>query len=431
MPPRGLIIAAPCSGSGKTTITLGLLRALSDTGRKVIGFKSGPDYIDPQFHSAAARTPSCNLDAWAMPRETIQRLVYGNGSDNLVVIEGAMGLYDGAPPDGKGSVADLARQLQLPVILVVNAASMAQSVAALVSGFSNFDPEVTISGVILNNVGSARHDKMLRKALAPCSVPVLGSVFRDQSLTLPSRHLGLVQAGEHADLEQFIKNAARVVSSAIDVTQIDNLAKSLRRPGSSIRRTAKSRYNRIAIAHDKAFAFLYPHLVSRWQEQGSEIEYFSPLADDPVPEADLVYLPGGYPELYADTLSKTKNFFPSLRRAADSTEIFGECGGYMVLGHTLTDADGTDHKMAGLLDLHTSFAKRKLHLGYRMLQGLDSSMSGAFTAHEFHFATTVRAVGAPLFQAWDAEGMRLKDMGLVEGNVRGSFAHIIDTIESG
>jgi len=350
-------VAAPASGSGKTTITLGLLRALSQDGVPVRGAKSGPDYIDPRFHAAACGAPCTNLDAWAMTPDRLKTLAAGSP----LIIEGAMGLFDGAPPDGKGAVADLARLFDLPVILVVDAARMAQSIAPLVAGFAHHDHKVRIAGVILNKVGSQRHEEMLRAALANIGVTVLGAVMRDAALAMPSRHLGLVQAGEHPDLTGFL-------------------------------------------------------------DAGAEVRLFSPLNNDAAPAADLIYLPGGYPELYAGTLAANTRFMASLK----DRRVYGECGGYMVMGHALTDADGVTHQMAGLLDLHTSFAQRKLHLGYRDLEAAAGPFQGRWKGHEFHYATTVSAKGTPLFQAKDARGTELAPMGLVNDLASGSFAHLID-----
>jgi len=417
---RGLILAAPASGSGKTTLTLGLLRALSRQGIPVRGAKSGPDYIDPAFHAAACGQPSLNLDAWAMPPERLRHLASGAG---LLIIEGAMGLFDGAPPDGRGATADLARLLDLPVVLVVDAAKQSHSVAALVRGFRDHDPAVRVAGVILNRTGSPRHEAMLRQALAPLGLPVLGCLPRDPALSLPERHLGLVQAGEHPALSAFLDHAADAVAAHIEIDALTRLAAPFEaRPAPRARKP-----RRIAVARDAAFSFLYPHLLRAWQETGAEVHFFSPLADDPVPEeADLVYLPGGYPELHAARLSAARTFMQSLRTAAQTTAIYGECGGYMTLGGSLTDAEGTRHPMAGLLGLATSFATRKLHLGYRSLTPLGGPFTTPCRGHEFHYATTLDAQGTPLWRATDAEGTDLPDMGLTEGRVSGSFAHIID-----
>ena len=355
----GLIIAAPSSGSGKTTITLGLLRALKRSGIDVRGAKSGPDYIDPRFHEAASGMPCFNLDAWAMQAGRIHALATG---EHPLIIEGAMGLFDGAPPDGRGSVADLARLLKLPVVMVIDAARMAQSAAPLLAGFANFDADVHIAGVILNKVGSPRHEQMLRRALAPLNIPVLGAIPRAAGIETPSRHLGLVQAQERDDLDAFIERAADLVSERIDLKQLSQLATSL--PSRDFSGKITPPAQRIAIAQDPAFAFAYPHILQDWRAAGAEVIPFSPLANDPVPNSDFVFLPGGYPELYAGQLASADKFLTTLRKHAERAAIYGECGGYMVLGQSLIDADGTRHQMAGLLELETSFAQRKLHLGY-------------------------------------------------------------------
>jgi len=427
---RGLIVSAPGSGSGKTLVTLGLLRALSrraGQGTPVRGAKSGPDYIDPRFHEAACGAPCLNLDAWAMPPDRLAARAAGEG---LLVIEGAMGLFDGAPPDGRGATADLARTLNLPVLLVVDAAKMAHSVAPLVRGFASHNRAVRVAGVILNRVGSPRHRAMLEAALAPLRLPVLGALPRDPALALPERHLGLVQAGEHPALEAFLESAADTLESHADLPAIAALAAPLAaEPAPPPPGPFAAPGKRIAIARDEAFAFTYAHHLHDWQAAGATLLPFSPLANDPVPQADLVLLPGGYPELHAGRLAANRRFLDSLRDAAEAgrTDIYGECGGYMVLGRGLTDASGTRHEMAGLLALETSFAERRLHLGYRHVTGPAGHwLEGRHAAHEFHYATTLEASGTPLFTARDAEGSALAPMGLREGRVCGSFAHLIE-----
>ncbi|KAA9008930.1 cobyrinate a,c-diamide synthase [Histidinibacterium aquaticum] len=414
----GLILSAPASGAGKTTLTLGLLRALTRRGAPVRAAKSGPDYIDPRFHEAACGRPCPNLDAWAMTPDRIAALAAGDG---LLVVEGAMGLFDAAA-DGTGATADLARQLGLPVILVLDAARMAQSAAPLVQGFRDFDPRVRVAGVILNRTGSDRHERLLRRALAPTGLPVLGALRRTPDLAHPSRHLGLVQAQERPDLEAFLDRAADLVEQSLDLDSLTALAAPL--PEAPPARRVPPPAQTIALARDAAFAFAYPHLLDDWRAQGAEIRPFSPLADDPAPGADLVILPGGYPELHAGRIAANSAFQQSLRDRA----IYGECGGYMVLGETLTDAEGETHRMAGLLRLETSFAERRLHLGYRRLTARGGPLPGTWAAHEFHYATTLRAEGDPLFEATDAEGTDLPPMGLRQGRVCGSFAHLIDRV---
>jgi cobyrinic acid a,c-diamide synthase len=415
----GVIIAATGSGCGKTTVTLGLLRALHRQGIAVRSAKSGPDYIDPRFHEFASGQTCFNLDAWAMSPDRIRALAQG---DTPLIIEGAMGLFDGAPPAGKGATADLARILGIPVILVLDVSSQSQSAAAVLSGFANFDPNVQVAGVILNKLGSPRHELMIRDALAPAGIPILGALYRNTELETPSRHLGLVQAAEHPDLSAFLGKAADLVEQAVDLSAVLALA----RPCQS----AKTKANilpppaqRIAVASDRAFAFAYPHLLSAWRSFGAEISFFSPLADQAPDNHDLVILPGGYPELHAGRLSAADTCRTAM---AKSPQVYGECGGYMTMGDGLTDAQGNRHAMLGLLRLETSFAKRKIHLGYRSLTPFGGIWAQPLSSHEFHYATTVSAQGDPLFKATDAAGETLQQMGLINGPHSGSFAHVID-----
>ncbi len=425
----GVLISAPASNSGKTTITLGLLRALVRAGRKVASAKAGPDYIDPRFHAAASGRECINLDPWAMRPGLLHRLFAEQAAaPDLVIVEGMMGLFDGAA-DGTGSAADLAAMLGLPVILVIDVAAQAHSAAALVRGFAGHRDDTTVAGLILNRVGGPRHEAMLRSALEPLGIPILGAVGRDSRLELPSRHLGLVQAGEHQDLDLFLETAGEIVADAVDLDTLAGIAgvapaELTGCPG------LPPLGQRMAIARDEAFAFCYPHFLQGWQEAGAELSFFSPLADEaPSVDADAIYLPGGYPELHGGVLAANRTFQGGLRAAAErGVTVYGECGGYMVLGNGIVDAEGTRHEMTGLLPLETSFAERRLHLGYRRLASNGRApWPGALTGHEFHYATTLaEGPGEPLFEAVDARGDHLGGMGLSAGSVSGSFVHVID-----
>jgi len=428
---KGFMIAAPASASGKTTVTLGLLRALKRAGVALAPVKAGPDYIDPAYHKAASGAECFNLDPWAMRVELISALSARMTEGGKVLIaEGMMGLFDGAL-DGQGSSADLARLLDLPVVLVVDCAKQSHSIAALVSGFSRFRKDVFVAGLVLNRVGSARHETMLRDALKPLGIPVLGALPRDAALVLPERHLGLVQAGEHADLERFLDHAADVIEAHIDLAALKHVWSAPKRfdPMANVPRLPPLG-SRIAVARDDAFAFAYTHLFEGWRRRGAEISFFSPLADEaPSPEADAIYLPGGYPELHAERLVAAQNFQSGIKvAAARGVTVYGECGGYMVLGETLEDASGKQHPMLGLLPLQTSFAKRKLHLGYRVLEPLSGSpWQVPLKGHEFHYASITREGAADrLFKACDAAGDDLGEAGLRVGSVAGSFMHVID-----
>jgi cobyrinic acid a,c-diamide synthase len=428
---KGLIVAAPASGSGKTTVTLGLLRALRDLDVEIAPAKAGPDYIDPAYHAVASGVPCVNLDPWAMRPDLISALASRHTEGGkMLVVEGMMGLFDGAM-DGRGSAADLATHLSLPVILVLDCARQSHSIAALVCGFRDFRRNVMIAGLILNRVGSARHEAMLRWALEPVGVPVLGSVPRDEKLQLPERHLGLVQAGEHVDLDNFVAHAGAVISERIDLKRIQQIAG---RYGSSESMANIARIpplgQRIAVARDNAFAFSYLHLLDGWRRRGAEISFFSPLADEAPPEdSDAVYLPGGYPELHAGRLAQATNLAAGIRRAvARGALVYGECGGYMVLGESIEDAAGEKHAMLGLLPVETSFAQRRLHLGYRRIEPLAAApFQTSLTAHEFHYASIVReGDAARLFRVRDALGDDLGEAGLRVGSVCGSYMHVID-----
>lgn len=420
---KAIAVSATSSGSGKTLITLGLLRALRHKGLCVASAKVGPDYIDPCFHAAATGLPCYNLDPWAMSEGQIRALLDDLGTKaDLIVIEGVMGLFDG-PRGMKGSTADLASLLDIPVLLALDCRHQAQSAAAVAHGFATFRPDVKIAGVILNRVASERHDILLREALGGHAV--LGTLRQEEALGLPSRHLGLVQAREHAALESFIEAAAARVTQAGLADAILPLAAGI--SSSAPRRSVLAPLAQtIAIARDEAFSFAYPHLLDGWHKAGASLSFFSPLADEtPDAAAEAVFLPGGYPELHAGKLAASARFLGGLRHHPGL--VYGECGGFMVLGESLTDAQGTRHAMAGLLPLATSFARRKLHLGYRRLKALPGApWFRPLNAHEFHYSTIAHEGAAErLFEASDAAGAALPAMGLKRGRVMGSYAHII------
>jgi cobyrinic acid a,c-diamide synthase len=428
---NGFLIAAPHSGSGKTTVTLGILRALRDRGHAVASAKAGPDYIDPAFHAAATGRGCVNLDPWAMRPEMLGKLAdeFSQDADTLVV-EGMMGLFDGAA-DGKGSSADLAQLLGLPAVLVVDCARQSHSIAALVSGFAHYRAGLEFAGVILNNVASARHEAMLRQALAALSTPILGVLPPSPALSLPSRHLGLVQSGEHENLEVFIAAAARAMEAGIDLKallQIGHRAGNYGKPAEIDIISPPAQ--RIAVAQDRSLAFSYPHILTGWKRAGAELSFFSPLENEaPRVDCGMVYLPGGYPELHAARLSEANKFRAGMEAARErGAVIYGECGGYMLLGEGLVDADGAGHRMLGFLPLKTSFAQRERHLGYRRLKGAaGSAFAGRYTAHEFHYSTVLhQGAGQALFAAEDALGNDLGPAGLTERNVCGSYMHLID-----
>ena len=413
---KGVILAAPASGSGKTTIAAGLVRALSRQGLAVQPFKAGPDYIDAGFLAAAAGRPCRNLDLWAMRPGTLAAAL--DADADIAVVEGVMGLFDG-PEGGGGSTADLAALTGWPVVLVADCARQGQSVAALLEGFARHRADVRIAGAVLNRVAGARHEALLRERAG--AVPILAAVPRDPALALPSRHLGLVQAGEHPALEAWLDRAADAVPAAAIPFGPLRAAGAPAAGGPLLPPLGQH----IAVARDEAFAFAYEHVLAGWRRAGAGIAFFSPLADE-APEGDAVFLPGGYPELHAGRIAAAGRFMEALRR--HEGPVYGECGGYMVLGEGLVDAEGRRHAMAGLLPLETSFQDPARRLGYRRLEARDGFPLGrAFRGHEFRYARTIReGPGEPLFEAADTPGRPVGPAGLRCGRVAGSFMHLID-----
>ncbi|MCA2011529.1 cobyrinate a,c-diamide synthase [Cereibacter sphaeroides] len=428
---KGLLVSAPASGTGKTTVMLGLLRALSDEGLVVQPFKSGPDYIDPAFHRAACGRASFNLDSWAMGEGLLSAIAGEAAGADICVAEGSMGLYDGvAFPGalGHGSSAETAARMGWPVVLVIDVSGQAQSAAATALGFRAYRPDLPFAGVILNRVASPRHERLARLGMEAAGMPVLGVLPRRGDLKLPERHLGLVQAVEHPDLDRAIADYAAFLRENVDLGAIKVAADGgLKTHPTGLRLTPPAQ--RIALAQDAAFSFAYPHLVEGWRKAGAEILPFSPLADQAPPEADLVWLPGGYPELHAGVLAGAERFRAGLRAHAAVKPVHGECGGYMALGEALIDKDGVRHRMAGLLGLVTSYEKRKMHLGYRraeLVAGMPGHGAGAvLRGHEFHYSTILEQPDEVLAWVTDAEGAAVPETGSVRGLVSGTFFHLI------
>ena len=426
---NGIVIAAPRSGSGKTLVTLGLLAALRRRGLAVAPAKTGPDYIDARILEHVAGNPTVNLDPWSMKPGELLRLAnrHAAGAD-LLLVEGVMGLFDAAA-DGNGSTADLAAALRLPVILVVDAEKQSHSVAALVQGFARFRPDVTVAGVILNRVATTRHEALLRGALAGIGIPVLGALPRRDSFRLPERHLGLVLPGEIAGFDEVVEAARLAIEEFVDLNLLLGLSEAL--PTATDDGAAPLLAplgQRVAIAHDEAFAFIYQHLVEDWREAGAEISWFSPLRDEAAQmNSDAVYLPGGYPELYGEKLASAARFQSSLIAAKDrGALIYGECGGYMVLGEQMIDAAGMPYKMASLLPISTDISRAKRTLGYRRLTQTGSlPWPRNLLGHEFHYSSSSAVGATPLFGAHDAAGAELPPMGSVVSRVMGSYAHVI------
>lgn len=431
----GLVISAPASGTGKTTLTLGLLAALRARGMAVQPYKCGPDYIDPAFHSAAAGRVSVNLDAWAMGPGQIATLAACRA--DIIIAEGSMGLFDGVAHPGEagsGASADVARLMGWPVVLVIDASGQAQTAAAVAQGLARFRAGVRIAGVVLNKIASPRHEALCRAGFAEAGLPVFGALPRAAGVALPERHLGLVQAEETAELDALLAEAGRIITAHCDLDAIVAAA-SAGLPSLAPHPALPPPGQRIALARDVAFSFVYPHLMEGWRAAGAEILPFSPLADEaPGPSADCCWLPGGYPELHAGRLASAAHFRTALRDFAQTRPVHGECGGYMALGAGLIDAAGVRHQMAGLLGLETSYAKRRMNLGYRLattLAPLPGIATGArLRGHEFHYSTILAQPDAPLAQVADANGDTVAQSGSTRataggGRVTGTFFHLI------
>ena len=436
MIPKGILIAAPASGTGKTTLTLGLISALRARGLAVQPFKSGPDYIDPAFHTAAAGRASVNLDGWAMAAPMLQGLAQDALGADIIVAEGSMGLFDGvaqAGAFGTGASADIAALMGWPVVLVLDVGGQAQSAAATALGFAALRKDVKIAGVVLNKIASPRHDALVRDGMTRAGITVFGALPKNPAISLPERHLGLVQAQEHGDLAEFLAKAGAFIAQHVDLDALiaaasGNLADL---PALPIRPPS----DRIALARDAAFSFTYPHLLDGWRRAGATILPFSPLDDQsPDPSAGIVWLPGGYPELHAGRLAAAQNFRAGMQAFAAHKPVHGECGGYMAMGAGLVDKAGTRHEMLGLLGLETSFEKRKMHLGYRAATlaaplppfGAGTQLRG----HEFHYATILSQPDAPLAKVTDANGATVPETGSTRlhpqgGRATGSFFHLI------
>lgn len=434
MSARGLIIGAPRSGAGKTSVTIGLMRALQRQGFAVRGAKSGPDYIDPGFHAAATLHQGVNVDSWAMAPDLLDHLVTKQISDaDFLIVESAMGLFDGiqAEQGRSGSVAELARRYDLPTLLVLDISGQSQTASVIAHGFATYDPSVRIAGVVLNQVASERHEEQARAAIEARGIKVAGAIYRSPQMSLPERHLGLVQASEHAALEEFIERLADIVETSLDLELIKQMATPLSIPAGDAGFAVQPPAQRIAIASDQAFSFLYPHVARFWREAGAELIPFSPLANEaPDPSCDLCWLPGGYPELHGETLSSASSFLEGLRDFAKSRPVHGECGGFMVLGRALIDAQGRSHEMAGLLDHVTSFEKRKINLGYREAHLLADSPIGAkgskVRGHEFHYSRLVEAgQDERLAELYDGRGNALGPSGARRGQTTGTYFHAI------
>jgi cobyrinic acid a,c-diamide synthase len=380
-----ILIGAPTSGSGKTTFTLGLLRAIKNRGLKVQPFKCGPDYIDTKYHSVAAGQSSVNLDLY-MSTDTHVKEIYAQYAEDadVTVIEGVMGLFDGSVKM-QNSSAEVAEKISAKVLLIVNAKAVAYSVAPLLYGFKNFYKNIEIAGVVFNFVSSESHYSFLKAAAEDVGVEPLGYIPRNEGLEIPSRHLGLSIEDEHS-FDEFADRVAVQVEQTVNLTRLLEIYSS---PAPKYKPVKKleTRHLKIAVARDEAFNFIYYENINALSKLG-DIQYFSPMHDTSLPDADFVYLAGGYPELYMTALSNNKSMHKSIKDYCDKGgRLLAECGGMMYLCTNIFDLKGNKYPMVGLLDQDASMEKMKLHLGYRRIEYMDKEYRG----HEFHYSQIINS----------------------------------------
>ncbi|MEE4264048.1 MAG: cobyrinate a,c-diamide synthase [Desulfobacteraceae bacterium] len=434
---KGVVIAGTKSGSGKTTISLGIMAALAKRGMGVAPFKVGPDFIDPGHHSRITGVTSRNLDGWMLSKEyNLENFERNTNGSDLAVVEGVMGLYDGY--DGKseaGSTAQMAKWLGLPILLVVDVKSMARSAAAVIMGFERFDPGLSFAGVVFNNLGSRRHLQYLMDAVGEnTAIPCLGGLVIDEKIAIPERHLGLVTREDHALDQETIDLLADIVEKRFD---LDLLVKNLpetnaSRPIGPLSRGGRDKTVRIAVARDKAFCFYYQDNLELLEGQGAEIVHFSPIAGDALPQdIDGIYLGGGYPELFGDELAKNHKLRNQIRTKSDAgMPIYGECGGFMYLCKSLLDQHGKRYPMAGCFPFTTGMFPRLKALGYREVTLTRQTPIGdrgmILRGHEFHYSelTTHTPDVQNAYRISDRSGLDKPPDGYLTKRTLGSYTHL-------
>ena len=406
-----LLVSAPASGQGKTSVTAALARWHTRQGRRVRVFKTGPDFLDPMVLERAAGTPAYQLDLWMCGEADVRtRLFDAAGAADLILVEGVMGLFDGAP-----SSADLAQKLGLPVMAVIDGSAMAQTFGALACGLAAYREGLTIYGVAANRIGSAYHAQLLKESL-PSSLHWLGALPRDEVLTLPERHLGLVAAGELADIDVHLDALADAWSQHAATA----LPPSVAFHASAVAPVPLLlKGKRIAVAHDAAFCFLYPANLDLLSEAGADLRFFSPLAGDALPDCDAVWLPGGYPELHLAALSARHDLHTALRAHRDAGKpMLAECGGLLFALESLADRNGNEAPMAGLLSGRAVLQSRLAALGLQSVEMPEGLLRG----HTFHYARAW-IDAKPLAQATNPNNGPCQEAVYREGRLTASFVH--------
>ena len=430
---KGLVIGAVHSGSGKTTVSLGLMAALKRRGLRVAPFKVGPDFIDPGRHREITGAWSRNLDGWMLSRECNRSIFSRNAAGaDIAVVEGVMGLFDGYDGESEaGSTAQMAKWLGMPVLLVVSAKSMARSAAAVVHGFETFDPDLSLCGVLFNNAGSLRHLEYLTQAMeGAVSTPCLGGIMRNEDAAIPERHLGLATVEDFGLNENMVSKLADLVEQSLDLDSlIDSLPHISIEPGTASQAHAPKRAN-IAVARDRAFCFYYADNLDMLEQCGADLRFFSPIEDSRLPEnIDGIYLGGGYPELNAFKLSANRSLLEQIKEKSDQgMPIYAECGGFMYLCKTLTDPEGRSHEMAGCFNLHCRMSKRLRSLGYREVVMAEDTILGekglAVRGHEFHYSSLDEHDSPSIYTAIDKSGQTRVVDGFQVGRTLGSYFHM-------
>jgi cobyrinic acid a,c-diamide synthase len=433
MTDRRIVIAGTGSGVGKTTVTIGLMAALIKKGLTVQGFKCGPDYIDPTYHTTVTKRVSRNLDSWMLSKETVLDIFqHGSKGADISILEGVMGFFDGKnPKNNEGSTADLAMITNSPVLLVVNCASMARSAAAIVKGFQAFAEGPNIVGVIANRVGSEGHFKIVKTAIEQeCQVPVIGYLKRELEIEIPERHLGLIPSIERGELDSFFDKLGELVLETVNMEQFLELTKSepliVKQP--SLFDKKRESTVRIAVAKDAAFNFYYPENLELLQAYGAELVYFSPLADEEVPvNSDGLYIGGGFPEEFASELSKNSIAKKSVKAAIEKgLPTLAECGGFMYLTEAIETTQKDRHEMTGVIPGQVKMQTKLASLGYRDISGQPKNFllkeDEKAKGHEFHYSTY--HYDDEISHAYETKGMRgVKKEGYLKKNLVAGYTH--------
>lgn len=426
------VLAGTGSGVGKTTFTIGIMRALMKRGLIVQGFKCGPDYIDPTYHSAVTKRPSRNIDSFMMPYDVVRDIVARASKDvDVSIIEGVMGFYDGKSPlSNEGSAAHISELTNSPVILIVNAASMARSVAAIVKGFQMLDENAKIVGVIANQLGSKSHFEIVKTAIeAECKIPVIGYLPKGAVQALPSRHLGLVPAIERGELDEYFDELANAIEATVDLNQLLEITKAptITVESSIFEKQSERKTVHIAVAKDAAFNFYYEENIELLRAYGAQVHFFSPLNNEEVPpQAQGLYIGGGFPEEFAEQLSANTVSKDSIRAAIEKgLPTLAECGGFMYLTETITNRAGETYKMLGVIEGHIKMQDKLAALGYREITGVTGNFlineNEHAKGHEFHYSTYEGDHQTPAY--YSKGRFRAQQEGYLRNNLVAGYTH--------